>query len=56
MSQSPKLLEQVRERLRIKHYAFRTEVDLQAIRAKKPQRLPTVLTRAEVQRVLAQFT
>ena len=122
MSQSPKLLDQVRELLRIKHYALRTEeaysnwirryilfhdkrhprelgvaevraflahlaiekhvsastqtqalsallflyrevlqldlpeIDLQPIRAKKPKRLPTVLTPAEVQRVLAQLT
>lgn len=122
MSQSPKLLDQVRELLRIKHYALRTEeayvnwirrfilfhnkrhprdmgtpeiraflahlatednvaastqnqalaallflyrealhqeldpLDLDAIRAQKPQRLPTVLTRAEVQKVLAQLT
>ncbi len=31
-------------------------LDLEAIRARKPKRLPTVLTRAEVQRVLAQLT
>jgi len=122
MSQSTKLLDQVRELLRIKHYALRTEktyvnwirryilfhdkrhpremgvaeiraflahlavekhvsastqtqalsallflyrevlqidlpaIDLQAIRAKKPKRLPTVLTPSEVQRVLAHLT
>jgi len=122
MSQPPKLLDQVRDLLRIKHYALRTEeayvnwirrfilfhnkrhpremampeiraflahlateenvaaatqnqalaallflyrevlhqnldpLDLDAIRAQKPKRLPTVLTRAEVQRVLAQLT
>ncbi len=122
MSQPPKLLDQVRELLRIKHYALRTEeayvdwikrfilfhnkqhpremgtpeirtflahlategnvaastqnqalaallflyrqvlqqdldpLDLDAIRAKKPQRLPTVLTKSEVQQILAQLT
>ena len=122
MTQSPKLLDQVRELLRIKHYALRTEeayvnwirrfilfhnkrhprdmgtpeiraflahlategnvaastqnqalaailflyrevlhqdldpLDLDAIRAQKPKRLPTVLTRAEVQKVLALLT
>lgn len=122
MAQPPKLLDQVRELLRIKHYALRTEeayidwirrfilfhnkrhprdmgtpeiraflahlatednvaastqnqalaailflyrellhqeldpLDLDAIRAQKPKRLPTVLTRAEVQKVLAQLT
>ncbi len=122
MSQSPKLLDQVQELLRIKHYALGTdktyvnwirryilfhnkrhpremgiaeiraflvhlavekhvsastqtqalsallflyrevlqidlpEIDLQPIRAKKPKRLPTVLTSGEVQRVLAQLT
>lgn len=122
MTQPPKLLDQVRELLRIKHYALRTEeayidwirrfilfhnkrhpsemgtpeiraflahlategnvaastqnqalaailflyrellhqeldpLDLDAIRAQKPKRLPTVLTRAEVQKVLALLT
>ncbi|MEJ5312271.1 MAG: integron integrase [Anaerolineae bacterium] len=122
MAQPPKLLDQVRELLRMKHYALRTEeayvdwirrfilfhnkrhprdmgtpeiraflahlateenvaastqnqalaailflyrevlhqeldpLDLDAIRAQKPKRLPTVLTRAEVQKVLAQLT
>ncbi len=122
MAQPPKLLDQVRELLRIKHYALRTEeayvdwikrfilfhnkrhpremgtpeiraflahlatednvaastqnqalaailflyrevlhqeldpFDLDAIRAQKPKRLPTVLTRAEVQKVLAFLT
>lgn len=122
MSNPPKLLDQVRETLRLKHYAYRTEqsyldwitryilfhdkrhprdmgmpeiraflvhlaveehvaastqtqalsallflyrevlqrdldpLDLETIRAQKPKRLPTVLTRAEVQRVLAQLT
>lgn len=32
------------------------EIDLQPIRAQKPRRLPTVLTRAETQRVLAQLS
>jgi integron integrase len=31
-------------------------IDLQSIRARKPQRLPTVLTQTEVQRVLAHLT
>ncbi len=118
----PKLLDQVRETLRLKHYALRTEeaylnwikrfilfhhkrhprdmgmpeiraflvhlaneehvaastqtqalsallflyrevlqqeldpLDLEAIRAQKPKRLPTVLTKSEVQRVLAQLS
>ena len=122
MAQPPKLLDQVQELLRIKHYALRTEeayvnwirrfilfhnkrhpremgtpeiraflahlategnvaastqnqalaailflyrellhqeldpLDLDAIRAQKPKRLPTVLTRAEVQKVLALLT
>ena len=122
MADAPKLLDLVRETLRLKHYALRTEeayvhwirrfilfhnkrhpremgmpeiraflahlateehvaastqtqalsallflyrqvlhqeldpLDLDAIRAQKPKRLPTVLTRAEVQRVLAQMT
>jgi len=122
MSQPPKLLDQVQELLRIKHYALRTEeayvdwirrfilfhnkrhprdmgtpeiraflahlategnvaastqnqalaailflyrellhqeldpLDLDAIRAQKPKRLPTVLTRTEVQKVLALLT
>jgi integron integrase len=122
MTQPPKLLDQIRELLRIKHYALRTEeayvnwirrfilfhnkrhprdmgtpeiraflahlategnvaastqnqalaailflyrevlhqdldpLDLDAIRAQKPKRLPTVLTRAEVQKVLALLT
>lgn len=122
MAQPPKLLDQVQELLRIKHYALRTEeayinwirrfilfhnkrhprdmgtpeirtflahlaieenvaastqnqalaaiiflyrellhqeldpLDLDAIRAQKPKRLPTVLTRTEVQKVLALLT
>ncbi len=122
MSQPPRLLDQVRDLLRIKHYALRTEeayldwirrfilfhnkrhprdmgmpeiraflahlateehvaastqtqalsallflyrevlqqpidaIDLQSIRAQKPKRLPTVLTKSEVQRVLAHLT
>ncbi len=122
MSQPPKLLDQVREALRLKHYALRTEqayvnwikrfilfhdkrhpremgvpevraflahlaveqhvsastqtqalsallflyryvlklpldeIDLRDIRARKPKRLPTVLTQTEVQRVLAHLT
>ncbi|MBN1876666.1 MAG: integron integrase, partial [Anaerolineae bacterium] len=122
MAQPPKLLDQVRELLRIKHYALRTEeayvdwirrfilfhnkrhprdmgtpeiraflahlatadnvaastqnqalaallflyrevlhqdldlLDLDAIRARKPQRLPTVLTKSEVQQILAHLT
>lgn len=122
MADAPKLLDLVRETLRLKHYALRTEeayvhwirrfilfhnkrhpremgipeiraflahlatedhvaastqtqalsallflyrqvlhqeldpLDLDAIRAQKPKRLPTVLTRVEVQRVLAQMT
>ena len=122
MSQKPKLLDQVRETLRIKHYALRTEqayvnwikrfilfhdkrhpremgvtevraflahlsveehvsastqtqalsallflyrqvlnlplddMNIREIRARKPKRLPTVLTQSEVQRVLAHLT
>ena len=122
MSQPPKLLDQVREALRLKHYTLRTEqayvnwikrfilfhdkrhpremgvpevraflahlaveqhvsastqtqalsallflyryvlklpldeIDLRDIRARKPKRLPTVLTQTEVQRVLAHLT
>jgi len=122
MADSPKLLDLVRQTLRLKHYALRTKeayvqwirrfilfhnkrhpremgmpeiraflvhlateehvaastqtqalsallflyrevlrqeldpLDLDAIRAQKPKRLPTVLTRAEVQQVLAQLT
>lgn len=122
MSEPPKLLDQVRDLLRLKHYSYRTEqtyldwikryilfhnkrhprdmgmpeiraflthlaveehvaastqtqalsallflyreflqqeldpLDLDAIRAQKPKRLPTVLTKSEVQRVLAHLT
>jgi site-specific recombinase XerD len=52
---------EVRRCLRLKHYSLRTEqvlaVDLpwldNVVRAKRPQRVPTVLLRDEVQRLLA---
>ena len=55
-----KLLDQVSEVMRFKHYSIRREVlhqefgQLEGVeRAKRPQGLPVVLTREEVQRVLA---
>mgnify|MGYP001094575874 CR=1 FL=1 len=46
-----KLLDQVREAIQRKHYSPRT-----VVRAERPKRLPTVLTREEVRRVLDHLT
>ena len=57
MTPQPRLLDRVRERLRLKHYSIRTEqayVDWIIERAKRPARVPVVLTEAEVRPVLAQ--
>ena len=66
----PRLLDRVPERLRLKHYSIRTEqayVDWIKVvgrelewlynvdRAKRPARVPVVLTEAEVRAVLAQM-
>ena len=79
-----KLLDRVRDALRLKHYSIRTEEayvnwikryiyfhkllflyrqvlnqdlgPIDALRAKKPKRLPTVLTRDEVHRVFAHLS
>lgn len=77
MPETPKLLDQVRELLRFKRQACRTEetyvnrirrfilfhskrhprdMGMPEVRAQKPKRLPTVLIKPEVQRVLAQLT
>lgn len=59
---SPKLLEQYRERLRVKHYSLRTEdAYLHWVRrfiyfhAKRPARVPVVLTEGEVRALLGQL-
>jgi|GEM_PF-6168658 len=53
-SPTPKLLDRVRQVMRLKHDSYREVLGreitepIQAMRARKPKRLPTVLTREEV--------
>lgn len=79
MSQEPRLLELVRQKIRLKHYSIRTEESYlgwikryiyfhekkhpkdmgraeDAFRAKKPQRLPTVLTFDETMEIFDAMT
>ena len=55
-----KLLDQVRDVMRLKHYAYRTEITysswINAVRSQKKQRLPVVMRKEETQRVLMAMT
>jgi integrase len=49
----PRLLDQVRQALRVRRYSQRTEeAFVGVVRARKPERVPVVLSRGEVRRLL----
>ena len=57
----PKLLDRVREQIRLRHYSIRTEktytyeIGDKFVRAKRSKHIPVVFTKEEVQNVLSKL-
>jgi integrase len=49
MSQPPRLLDQVRQVIRLKHFSAKDDIE----RAKCPEKIPVVFTQSEVKAILA---